>query len=209
VDKNNGLSIELVNFLNKKAEGKFTFELKVVPRSRLNYILKPWIQDECNKSKACNNQWAVLWVNPKWGFGKKPLKTFAWTPLLDDSNVIISSKKAPFEYTKPQDLISKRFAGIKGHKYVGIDALVQEGKIERIDSLSETDNLNVVLASRVDATLLPASAFAYYQKNNKKFENLYMAKTPHQTYMRNVMVPINNKELHAFLQSLDLQQLFQ
>jgi len=196
-----GLTHELIKKLNQNDE--FDFKLKVIPRSRLNYILKPWISKKC-ETKRCANNWIVLWVNHKWGFGKDSLENFSWTPLLNDSNAIISSNTKKFEYTKPEDLIGKGLAGIAGHKYVGIDDLVKAGKIKRINGSNEVDNLKVVLANRVDVTLLPKSAFDYYQKTNSEFSNLYVSKVPHQSYMRNIMTNRQNKLLVKYLNSLKL-----
>lgn len=207
-DKNSGLTFNLINFLNKNSNDKFEFILKTVPRSRLNYILKPWINKNCsNVNKKCNPNWLVLWVNHKWGFGQDALDNFSWTPLLEDSNAIISSKQKKIEYTKPEDLIGKKLAGVSGHKYIGIDDLVNEGKINRINGSNEVDNLRVTLANRVDVTLLPKSAFDYYKKINSDFKTLYVSKIPHQKYMRNIMSSGKNKDLLDYLNSLNFKDI--
>jgi len=203
VDKNKGLTYDLLSKLNQN--DKYNFKLKVVPRSRLNYILKPWINKKC-ETKKCTNNWLVLWVNHKWGFGNDSLDNFSWTPLLQDSNAIISSSFNKFEYTKPTDLVGKKLAGISGHKYVGIDDLVKEGKVERINGNSEVDNLKVVLANRVDVTLLPKSAFDFYKSSNSDFSTLYVSKVPHQSYMRNIMTNRKNPDLVEYLNTLKLGQ---
>lgn len=208
IGKYKGLTYDVVNLLNKEAKGAYAFELKVVPRARLNYMLKPWINHSCGKTKKCNPYFMVLWVNHKWGFGKDSLSNFAWVPLFEDSNAIISLKSKKVEYTKPEDLIGMRLAGISGHKYLGIDELVKEGKMTRINGNSEVDNLEVVLSSRADVTLLPHSAFRYYQKINDEYMELYAAKTPNQRYVRNIMTRPENRKLVEFLQSLNLQSRF-
>ena len=204
---NSGLTYDAIEFLNTNANGKYFFKLKTVPRSRLNYILKPWINKQCITSKECNKDWIILWVNQKWGFGKDSESNFLWTPLLDDSNVIVSSSESKIEYTSPTSLIGKSLIGVSGHKYVGIDDLVKEKKIKRINGVSEVENLYVIQAKRADATLLPYSAYKYYINTNKEFNQLYVAKTPHQKYMRNIMTNIKNKELYEFLNSLDFSSI--
>lgn len=204
VDYNYGLTYEVIDSLNANAKGKYLFKLKTVPRSRLNYILKPWINKQCITTKECNKDWIILWVNQKWGFGKDSKTNFLWTPLLDDSNVIVSSSESKVEYESPSSLIGKSLIGVSGHKYVGIDDLVKEGKIKRINGVSEVENLHVIQAKRADVTLLPYSAYKYYINQNKEFDKLYVANTPHQKYMRNIMTNIKNKELNEYLNSLDL-----
>ncbi len=203
-DKDKGLSYDLINYLNKQSD-QFTFNLKVVPRKRLNYYLKPWISKKCGNTKKCSTEWMVLWVNHKWGFGKDSLENFNWTPLFEDSNAIIYSTKNKIEYKNPNSLIGKTLAGIGGHRYVGIDELVKEAKIERIDGKDEEKNLQKVLAGRVDVTLLPASAFVYYQLQDKSLNTLSASKTPHQSYMRNIMSTVKNPELYKFLKDLDFK----
>ena len=203
-DKNQGLSYDLIDYLNGQSD-QFKFNLKVVPRKRLNYYLKPWISKKCGNTKKCSTEWMVLWVNHKWGFGKDSLENFNWTPLFEDSNAIISLNKNKVEYKDASSLIGKTFAGMGGHRYVGIDELVKEGKIERIDGNSEVKNLQKVLAQRVDVTLLPASAFIYYKKQDSSLKDLSASQTPNQVYMRNIMTTVKNPELYSFLKSLDFK----
>lgn len=205
IDKKTGLSYDLVKFLNNNSNGAFNFKLKIVPRSRLNYNLKPWIQKECGIIKDCNSNWLVLWVNHKWGFGKDALTNFSWTKLFEDSNAIIYSKIRKINYNNPKSLVGKKLAGIAGHRYVGIDELVKEGKIIRIDGNSEELNLQKVLSNRVDVTLLPTSSFNYYLNTNKDLKSLEKAKVSHQIYMRNIMTTTQNVELISFLQSLNFE----
>jgi len=199
IDKQSGLSHDLIQYLNNKAKGDYTFKLKVVPRSRLNYILKPWINKECGRTRECASNWLVLWVNPKWGFGKDSLSNFSWTGLFEDSNAIIYSKSRKVKYTSPNSLVGKKLAGIAGHRYVGIDDLVAGEKIKRIDGNSEEINLQKVLSNRVDVTLLPSSSFNYYLNNNDNLQELAKAKVAHQVYMRNIMTTTKNTSLIQFL----------
>jgi len=199
-EKKAGLSYDLIQYLNNKSNGDYTFKLKVLPRSRLNYILKPWINKECGVTRECASNWVVLWVNPKWGFGKDSLANFSWTGLFEDSNAIIYSKNRKVDYTSPDSLVGKKLAGIAGHRYVGIDDLVLGGKIKRIDGNSEEINLQKVLSNRVDVTLLPTSSFNYYLNNNNDLKELEKAKVAHQVYMRNIMTTTKNSALIQFLQ---------
>ena len=206
-DKKEGITYDLIQNLNDNAQGTYTFKLKILPRSRLNYTLKPWINKECGVSKECASNWIVLWVNPKWGFGKDSLTNFSWTPLFEDSNAIIYSKDNKINYTNPNSLIGKKLAGISGHKYVGIDDLVKEKKIKRINGNNEKLNLEKVLSNRVDVTLLPNSSFNYYIKDDDEFNKLEKSKVAHQRYMRNIMTTSQNTELIKFLDKQDFTKV--
>ena len=48
-----GLSHDLVALLNRKADGAFHFSLKVVPRARLNAMLKQWVNGACLAGADC------------------------------------------------------------------------------------------------------------------------------------------------------------
>lgn len=205
LEDNKGLTYDLIKQLNKNSKD-FKFNLKVVPRSRLNYILKPWINKTCMKKK-CKNNWIVLWVNHKWGFGKDSLENFSWTSLFKDSNAIISSNTNKIEYKNPSSLMGKTLAGMAGHKYVGIDDLVAKGFIKRVNGSSELANLKVILSNRADVTLLAKSAFDYYLKTNEELKSLYVSKKPHQEYLRNIMTNKENKVLINYLNSLNFGSL--
>jgi len=202
--KEMGLSHILVNYLNKSSD-TYNFKLKIVPRSRLNYYLKPWIQKKCEQIKKCDQDWMLLWVNHKWGFGKDSLSTFSWIKLFEDSNSIIYSKNKKIDYQNVNSLIGKKIGGIAGHKYVGIDDLVKKGKIIRIDGNNEVSNLQKVIKGRIDATLLPTSSFNYYAKTISQVDMLEKSQIKHQVYMRNIMTTNKNTELTQFLKSLDFQ----
>lgn len=207
IGKKQGLSYDLVSFLNKNSNNKFNFKLKIIPRSRLNYNLKPWINGKCEDNKNCDNNWILPWVNPKWGFGKNSLTNFSWFKLFEDSNSIIYLKENKINYENPNSLIGKRLAGIAGHKYLGIDELVKQGKITRIDGNNEQANLLKVLKKRVDVTLLPTSTFKYYLNSYKNLSPLEEATTKHQIYLRQIMTTTKNKELLNYLSSLDFTNI--
>lgn len=206
--ENEGLSYELIDFLNDNSNGKFNFKLKIIPRSRLNLYLKPWINGSCIKNKDCKTNWMLLWVNHEWGFGKDSLKNFSWIELFEDSNSIVSKKDSNFEYLNENSLIGKKLAGISGHKYVGIDDLVKEKKIVRINGNSEKTNLLKVIKNRVDVTLLPTSSFNYYQKIDRNLEVLKVSNIKHQVYMRNIMTTNEVPELLDFLKNLNLREIY-
>ena len=207
IKKTEGLSHDLIKHLNDNSNGEYIFKLKVVPRNRLNYTLKPWINKECGVTKECASNWLVLWVNHKWGFGQDSLTNFSWTNLFEDSNAIIYTKDKRIHYTNPNSLIGTKLAGISGHKYVGIDPLVKEGKIKRINGNNEEINLHKLLSKRVDVTLLPNSSFNYYVQHNDNLKNLEKSKIPHQKYMRNIMTTSKNTQLIKFLQKIDFKPI--
>lgn len=207
--KNKGLSFDLQQSLNRHAQGKYSFSVEVLPRSRLNMILKPWISGACLKdknNKSCKKNWMVVWVNPKWGFGKNAMTQYFWSMIHEDSNSIISLQKTKIPYNSPESLAGLRFGGMRGHRYLGIDELASEKKLIRIDGNRERDNILKLLMGRIDVILLPTSTINYFVSSpNSGFtelgQKLYISPQKHQVYARHFMIPRNNKELFQWVEA--------
>ena len=200
-----GKSHEIIKFLNDQSD-IYSFSLHLVPRKRFNAIIRPWINNNCNMKKQCDSKWIVLWVNEKWGFGNKAKETFFWTNIFEDSNLIVSRKDKYINYSKISDLINKTIAGVNGHIYVGIDKLVKQNKINRINGKNTLDNLHLLLLNRVDATIIPKSTYLYYKNIHGSFNQLKASTIPQQRYVRNIMTNNKNPKLVKFLNSLDYKR---
>ena len=208
--KGSGLTYDLADKLNILAEGKYHFQVKIVPRSRLNYFINDWINGKCPNSQ-CDNNWMVSWVNPKWGFIRGERDNYLWYPLFKDSNVIVSSSDSDFDYTGPDSLKGLVLAGMRGHRYVGIDDLVASGDITRIDGNRERDNLLKVLKKRVTATLLPDSTMKYLLNNDphisEQASQFKVSATKHQLYTRYMMLPEGRSDILKLLKSVPAAHL--
>lgn len=203
-----GYTFDLVRQLNRVADGKVRFKVSIVPRSRLNHYLKGWISGKCPDA-GCQQNWMVPWVNPKWGFIKGGRDNYLWQQLFTDSNVIVSRRGDGFEYAGPESLKGRILAGMRGHRYTGIDDLVKSGDVKRIDGNHERDNIIKLLHDRADATLLPESTINYYLENDTEIQgqaaNLKVADKRHQVYARFVMMPETRKDLLEIVSGLDLK----
>lgn len=204
-----GLSHDVIQLLNNKADGQYQFKLQMVPRRRLNLILSDWTSGQCvAEDNQCNKNWMVLWVNPKWGFGQQATTTFQWKFLLEDSNSIISLQDHPIEYQGPESLLGLRLGGIGGHRYVGIDEKVEAGLIIRIDGNHERNNVMKLLAQRIDTILLPTSTMQYYLSQDKVIkqnkDKFFLSPKKHQEYTRNIMLSRQAIELNKFIEDIDL-----
>lgn len=208
--KGQGLTYDLADKLNVLAAGKYQFQVKIVPRGRLNLLLKDWISGKC-PTTDCSQQWLVPWVNPKWGFIRGESDNYLWHSLFTDSNVIVSNTDTAFTYEEPASLKGLVLAGMRGHRYVGIDELVASGDITRIDGNRERDNLLKVLHKRVTATLLPNSTMQYLLSNDPSIKQqasqFKISATKHQLYQRFIMLPGNREDLLTLLKSADISQL--
>ena len=199
-----GLTYELADYLNEKAAGAYRFEVKILPRARLNALLADWINGQCGQ-KDCANNWMVAWVNPRWGFIKGEQDPYAWHKLFDDSNSIISLAHKPIDYQGAQSLDGKTLLGMRGHRYVDIDARVAQGRMTRVDGNSERGNLLTLLAGRGDAALLPTSTINYYLTRDAELSRerdaFHVSATAHQVYTRFMMLPEARSDLSDLLRS--------
>ncbi len=209
IGKGKGLTYEIVELLNRKMEQPgYTFKVKILPRKRLNEAIQDWKNGTCKiEGASCDSAWIVLWVDPVWGFDTRPPSRFLWTKIVNDTNSIISTKNNPVFYEGLESLVGKKFGGIRGHKYVGIDDLVAKGQLQRFDGDKERDNLLKLVYKRFDVTLLPKSTVLYYmQHDNQLTGKLYIAPKPHQTATRHFMFPISRQDLKNSIENLELPE---
>ena len=196
--KGKGLTYELADILRREAGGEYSFEVKILPRPRLNTRIKHWISGQCQQQK-CTDNWLIPWVNPKWGFIKGPRDNYLWHELFYDSSSVLSHTDNPIDYQGPASLIGKTIAGMRGHRYIGVDKLVAEGEIRRVDGNKERDNLMKVLMQRVDATLLPTSSANYFLRNDQSIkpsaDKIILSDVKQQTFYRYIMLPETRQDL--------------
>ncbi|WP_210396515.1 substrate-binding periplasmic protein [Motiliproteus sediminis] len=193
-----GETYALAARLNAVAPPGVRVEVELLPRVRLNQRLSQWLDGRCPGSH-CSDNWLVPWVNPKWGFVPGSGDPYFWVPLADDANVIVSRRESAVEYHGPESLDGRVLAGIRGHRYLGIDDRVAAGLVERVDSNVERDNLLMLLYKRVDAVLLPESTVRYFLSHDpvlrEHADEFYIAAERHQSYRRSLMLPANRDDL--------------
>ncbi|WP_027859379.1 type 2 periplasmic-binding domain-containing protein [Marinobacterium jannaschii] len=193
-----GLTYKLADILRQQSGNQFDFKVKILPRPRLNAKIKHWIAGQCEK-QSCAQDWLVPWVNPRWGFIKGPRDNYLWHELYAGSSSVLSHIDNPVDYQGPDSLQGKTFAGMRGHRYLGIDPLVSEGKIRRLDGNKERDNLMKILMKRVDATILPTSTINYFLRYDAvikaESEKLLISDIKHQQFSRYIMLPETRPDL--------------
>ena len=150
---NGGLSSDAVDYLNDKLKGKYRFQLRPIPRERLNQTV---INDAGFKG-------VVLFSSPAF-VDDAGRKKFHWSPgALPDAGLVVSTKKLSVEYTGPDSLKGLRFGGVLGNKYTGLEERFDKD-IPRENSNSEYNNLMKVANNRVDVTIMGQNTYLYYVK---------------------------------------------
>ncbi|WLQ16145.1 amino acid ABC transporter substrate-binding protein [Hahella aquimaris] len=175
--------------LTRNSQGKWRFEPQSLPRKRIDNYLER------------GDQAVVAWVSPSW-FGDPDEVGYDWTRgVVWGRNEIVSLKLQPVEYDGPESLIGKSFGGVLGHRYVGIDELVAEGRIRREDASSFSSNFGKLLLRRIEVTMIPREELFYLMANEQVGAQLYVSKKPHQSYQRKMLVTKNLKGVRDFMEA--------
>lgn len=171
-----GLTYDLARWLSKNSGGKYRFVVGIVPRKRLDAMLGqprpivvPWAASEWFEDVWIHNQY--------WS-----------TPVLEDRNVLVSRSGNFFEYTGPDSLSGKVVSGLRGGTWVGLDELVEAGKIRRIDAPNYFLAIKLVLTGRADVALVPEPVAKYFLVKEKIKGALHFSEKPHSSYMRRILV---------------------
>ncbi|WP_431689328.1 substrate-binding periplasmic protein [Hahella sp. NBU794] len=182
------LTSTLCRVLTEKSGGEWVFKPQYLPRKRINHYLESGAE-----------QGLVLWANPLWFQDKEETK-YAWSDrVVWGANEIVSLRESPVEYTGPESLEGKRFGGVAGHHYVGIDDLAQSGRIKREDTTSFSKNLDKLLSNRLDAILIPRGELFYMVSQGNLGDKLFISSKPHQQYERKILATQKLEAVRDFI----------
>ncbi|MBS4694695.1 ABC transporter substrate-binding protein [Aeromonas allosaccharophila] len=186
-----GLSHELVKYLNEKLGGEPRIELWLVNRARLALEMSDPDFDGL-----------VVWVNPAW-VGDPQRERYLWTfPVMRDTNELISSIDKPITYRGPDSLKGLVFGGVEGYRYQGIDEAAAGRELVRHDAKKVKINLDLLVRGRIDVTLVPGSALAFFTHVPAYEGKLFVSPFPQSSYTRHILVPRSRADLHARLNDI-------
>ena len=175
-DRRTGLSYDLAALLTERSDGRYRFIVSVLPRQRLNLKI------------ADDVPGIVLWANPAW-FGDAEQTRFGWTaPVLNDRNDVISAAQVQLEYDGPQSLAGQTLVGVEGHRYPGVDSLVDDGVVTRVDVTSEEAVLHFIASARGDVAIIASSAARYYVRAMALDGAVHFSEPVHSQYQRSILV---------------------
>lgn len=183
-----GLAPELVAYVNRKLEGRYTLHMVTLPRSKLNQLMRD----------PGGFEGVALFLSPIF-LDDAAQKHFHWSPaFLQDSNVIISRLENPLRYDGAASLVGWRFAGVAGNRYPGIDEYVGKG-IPRRDAPNALSNLRKLVRGQADFTVMPLSSFRYLrrQMDQEKLPvgQLHVGDKPFNQFGRHFVLASGDSEL--------------
>lgn len=187
-----GLSYDLAQELTKRSGGVYEFDVAVVPRARLNVQLEQ------------GDAVVVFWVNPIW-FGDTEETKYLWSSdVTSASSVVISNADDPVVYDGPRTLLGMELIGIAGHRYSGIDELVNQNLMTRKDLHAESSAVQFIAAGRGRIAIIERATAEYFVREMGLEQLVHFSAQPHATYTRHVLVQNNRPALHSFIdQALD------
>ncbi len=189
IDRENrqGLYFDFIDHLNEKSAGD-NFVLISVPRKRLERMLESDTMDG-----------VLLGVNPVW-FKDKGETRYFWTGrVFTDRDEIVSLKSSAIEYSDSHSIKNRIFGGVRGFYYHGINELVDNKQILRVDTAKETDLFRLLILKRIDVAVISRSTFDYQVKLNQWQDKFHLSKTPHDIFDRRILVPKSQKNLYTKL----------
>jgi polar amino acid transport system substrate-binding protein len=207
MEQRTGLMFEVAELLSRQVNAVHSFDVRVLPRARLNKTLAGWIDDHCAVAGAteCDDNWILLWVIPAWGWGEDAEQRYLWVDLFKDEDLVVSTQQRKVAYRNANSLIGQRFAALRGHRYPqGVEELMQQGKINREDGNDVRASLMRIHSQRAEVTVIRRLAFNYYLQNDQQLKpiaaDFYVAPQPFNQFTLQAMIPLTRPDLRDMLE---------
>ncbi len=186
-DTETGLNYDIVRELTKLLDDKYQLDLQIISRPELNARL------------AADLPTMVLWANPAWFQAKE--KPYHWSPaLFVDREIFVSPYDVELKIEQLTDLKDKVVGGIQGYKYPGVDELITDNQVKRIDSSSDKENLGRLLDKSVDLIVITRSSFLYYGRQQQFLGKMKVVGQPYPSYKRQILITQHYTELLPVLE---------
>jgi len=179
-----GLYFDLLTLLS---DDEIQYQLAYMPRKRINKLLE---HDDLNG--------VIIGVSPHW-FSDRGRTKYLWTvPFIEDRDEIISHAQAPFEF-RIHALTGRTMAGVRGLFYVGLNKATTSGRLERFDTESEEQIIDMIHHQRVDFGVVSRSTLDFLRDKNSYVDGIHISTIPHETYLRHLLVPRKLDKVEAHL----------
>lgn len=188
-------TVRLAAWLTAQSAGRYLFEVRQMPRLRLNRIVA-----------QADWQGVVAWANPLW-FADPERQRFLWSSaLMTDRNVLVSRQVDHVLFPVQEPALPLRLGGISGHFYADLEPFIQRGLLLREDAQNDLSNVLKLQHGRVDIVVVQASSLAYLHTQMTDFDQwASVSPTLQPSYQRYLFTSTANPQLMAFLQQALLQ----
>ncbi|KLN61653.1 hypothetical protein WH96_04760 [Kiloniella spongiae] len=185
-----GLSYDLVEYLNRKGAGRYHFVLTHLPKKRLERELES------------GRKVIVPWASTQTFQGTYSYR-YRWTSaLMTDGNVFVSASNYPVEVSDLSSLTNKLVAGLLGYRYRGVDEGVRRGTVKRTNVPDERALLRLVSHHRVDVGIMSQSSARYLIKEIGLEDQIHLGERKQSIYARQILINGYMPMLKKFLDKI-------
>lgn len=194
--KETGLVFELAALLTARSRGKYEFKVTVLPRARLLKVL------EKNDGVV-----VVPLVAPKW-FEDSEEKKFFWTSaMMDDENLVLSSRKKPVEFQGMESLKHLKTTVVSGHSLETVTNLQKTGEVESQPTNSLSNGLKMLARGRIDFVITGRLVADYLIQDLNLGQDIYISDRSVEKFERKFLLSKDaDKNLQKWLEG-EVQRL--
>ena len=182
-DTDTGLNYDLVRALQQEMGDEVQLRLQLISRPELNQRFKEQLPT------------IALWANPAWFGSPKPPYLWSGT-LFSDREVFVSPLQQNQKIQQLTDLSGARLGAIRGYSYPGLNEVIAEGKVQRIDADSDKENLALLLENRLDHVVITRSSFLYYGRQKQYLGKLKISGQPYPAYRRQLLFTDHYRDIY-------------
>jgi polar amino acid transport system substrate-binding protein len=183
-----GVYPDLVAWLNRQKLGKLTFELRYMPRKRLQVKLEDGSLDGI-----------VIGMMPAW-LGDERQKKYLWTAPFDiDHFALVSLATRPMDSARPRTLRGGTIGVTMGYVYPGLDDWIVQSRLQRSGGISDEKNIEKLLRGRVDCVIVAESMARYFIRTHKLEQKLHLSPVPGQPTERRFLVQHRDAAVFALI----------
>jgi len=174
-DAETGLNYDLVRALQLQLGESYRLEFKQLPRHLLNERLN------------AGQPTIVLWANPTWFTNKAQPYVWSNTVFIDrDVFVTLSDYNGKIEQLT--DLAGSTLGALRGYSYPGVNELVSQHRVTRLDADSDKENLARLQERNVDQIVITRSSFLYYARQQQYLGKMKIVGQPYPNYQRQILL---------------------
>jgi len=196
-DTETGLNYDLLRALQQELGDMYQLNLQQISRPELNQRL------------AAQLPTIALWTNPAWfDVAQQP---YLWSgTLFSDREVFVSPYASAVKIQQLTELTGSRIGAIRGYSYPGLNELIAQGKVQRIDADSDKENLARLLEKQLEHVVITRSSFLYYGRQTQYLGKLKITGQPYPAYRRQILFSRHYQDIYPqfelALQRLTLQK---
>lgn len=196
-ENDTGLNYDLIRALQQELGDQYQLNLQQISRPELNQRL------------AAKLPTIALWTNPAWFAADA--EPYLWSgTLFSDREVFVSPYQHAHKIQQLNELTGSRIGAVRGYSYPGLNELIAEGKIQRIDTDSDKENLTRLLEKQLEHVVITRSSFLYYGRQTQYLGKLKITGQPYPAYRRQILFTRDYQQLYPefeqALQRLTLQK---